>query len=594
MAARTQAVIAWPSSLVFVRRLLGATRLSLGLGLGRLLQDIGCDACRHQPLQFITAFLTPLARRGAVREAVAMGDVTRAAYLLGRAGSRRLVGDFLRYCPLCARRQRRVHGEAYWMRLPQIVGITCCPIHRLKLCDSAVSRRHPGGLPQLESYLRQQDPAPPLLKETNLARLRVAREAQKLLDYDPPWDGRSLDRGWRELLRVHGIAAFTRGAIKSLQRDLADLYGEDYLDRARCGFGLSPEHSWVARFIRHPAQETDPLRHLLVLIRLGENLEGLEKHAQLNPFALPAVNPQSLTCRNLICPDKGGTVGQIRCFRERRTGCDITQFTCRTCDATVEAFSGGDKRRDRVIDRGDLWRNRLRECWNDPSLSLRELARRLDADPMTIKREAVKLSLSFPRASARPTCIVPRAGRAKSIDKEKEREKRRAAWLGALKRVSFTKKARALVPPVYAWLYRNDRLWLSENRPPRDPVMPSPRTNWLAREQEFLRRLPSAHYRIISYHPFIRCSQALLFREIKAERYLKYLDRMPELKRQSNEVIEDAGRFALRRIIASAKEHREGLTFSKLRKLAGISVEMSEIPAVQAILHKQLCKKGQT
>jgi hypothetical protein len=177
---------------------------------------------------------------------------------------------------------------------------------------------------------------------------------------------------------------------------------------------------------------------------------------------------------------------------------------------------------------------------------------------------------------------------------EQEREKRRAAWLSALKRAIFTKKSRSLEPATYAWLYRNDRLWLSDNRPSRDPIVPSSRTDWSSREQEFLNRLPSAHYHIIAYRPFIRCSQALLFRKIGAERHLPYLDKMPKLKMQTEELIEDAGRFAVRRVLACAEEHREGLTFSKLRKLAGISVEMSEIPAVRAFLQEQLNKKGQT
>jgi hypothetical protein len=52
-------------------------------------------------------------------------------------------------------------------------------------------------------------------------------------------------------------------------------------------------------------------------------------------------------------------------FSGAPNGSEVTHFTCGTCDATVATFIGDDQRDDRLIDRGDLWRSRLQEFWQD-------------------------------------------------------------------------------------------------------------------------------------------------------------------------------------------------------------------------------------
>ena len=44
----------------------------------------------------------------------------------------------LRYCPLCAARDRDEYGETYWHRVHQIVGVNVCPEHGYYLIDSTV------------------------------------------------------------------------------------------------------------------------------------------------------------------------------------------------------------------------------------------------------------------------------------------------------------------------------------------------------------------------------------------------------------------------------------------------------------------------
>jgi hypothetical protein len=153
------------------------------------------------------------------------------------------------------------------------------------------------------------------------------------------------------------------------------------------------------------------------------------------------------------------------------------------------------------------------------------------------------------------------------------------------------KAARALEPAAYAWLYHWDRSWLRENSPEKKPVVATSRVDWKDREATFLRRIPDAYLRITNKEPFVRCSLTELAREIKAERHLKFLGRMPELQQELAYFVEDEGRFAFRRIATIAEAHiGPGLTFDQLRRKAGIRYEVAQNPEVAAYIHEQLKK----
>lgn len=47
--------------------------------------------------------------------------------------------DYLRYCPICAKEDRKNYGETYWRRTHQIPELEVCPIHGCKLLSSNVS-----------------------------------------------------------------------------------------------------------------------------------------------------------------------------------------------------------------------------------------------------------------------------------------------------------------------------------------------------------------------------------------------------------------------------------------------------------------------
>jgi DNA-binding MarR family transcriptional regulator len=53
-------------------------------------------------------------------------------------------------------------------------------------------------------------------------------------------------------------------------------------------------------------------------------------------------------------------------------------------------------RYSRVESYGGVWESALKDWWTDKGISLREIARRLEVDPQTVKSHATRMELSSP------------------------------------------------------------------------------------------------------------------------------------------------------------------------------------------------------
>lgn len=65
----------------------------------------------------------------------------------------------LRYCPMCATEDRQRYGETYWHRIPQIHGLTVCPMHHVLLKESNIPiySKEAGSLLPAEAYVASSD-----------------------------------------------------------------------------------------------------------------------------------------------------------------------------------------------------------------------------------------------------------------------------------------------------------------------------------------------------------------------------------------------------------------------------------------------------
>lgn len=79
-------------------------------------------------------FIDPTKRERLVSEAdFSRGNWINSLMIPVATGER-----YLKYCPLCAKEDRDIHGEAYWHRKHQIIGIKICTEHKVYLQDSDV------------------------------------------------------------------------------------------------------------------------------------------------------------------------------------------------------------------------------------------------------------------------------------------------------------------------------------------------------------------------------------------------------------------------------------------------------------------------
>jgi hypothetical protein len=402
---------------------------------------------------------------------------------------------FFRSCPLCDRENRDRDGETYWRRLFQLPGVEVCPIHEVFLEPSDIrldplanrhrynsaERAHLGTMVHLTNT---QDPAHRIL-------LDLAERIDWLLDQE------RLNPGLEFMHQQYGAVLASKGfatragsvRMDDLRRTVLAFYGSKLLDLLQCGLPPEKGDGWLGYLLRKPNTAVAPLRHLLLLLALEVDLErffypdGFEQAVQPCPAA---AGPWP--CLSRVCQNHGKTsIGHADVQPPDTNGVRHLVIRCTQCGFTYQLRDGAEipTRANHVIDYGPTWKNLLRQQWADYSISLRLMANNLGVDPKTVKRRAVELGLAFPREGKRP---VTKRGLyvAKQRDKTKRLESHRRAWteLRRGRPAAGTKELRSHAPALYAWLYRNDRKWLTENRPPRKrpPSAPS-HVDWAKRDE---------------------------------------------------------------------------------------------------------------
>jgi hypothetical protein len=120
---------------------------------------------------------------------------------------------------------------------------------------------------------------------------------------------------------------------------------------------------------------------------------------------------------------------------------------------------------------GPVWEQTLKRLWGDLYLGISGVARNLGVDPLTVRRHAVRLGLSFQRTGRKAIKPLDSSATLKSpdlgADHERKRQESRRKWLSALENnpnISM-RSLRGVLPRVYTWLLKNDKDWLKAHRP---------------------------------------------------------------------------------------------------------------------------------
>lgn len=511
----------------------------------------------------------------------------------------------LRSCPVCDAEDEGQYGEPYWHRCHQVPGVEVCPEHKVFLVSTTVprdDRRSRHGYVPAEPFcgpreIRRVEAG----NFTHEVLIHVARDVRWLLQNRAWAQAEALRRAYLEDLAERGLATFTgRVRLEMLQDEFRARYPLLLLDRIQCNPKGNGDFLWLTRLLRSRRAAAAPIYHLLLIHFLGHTASSY--FARINEpgiFGVP-----NWPCLNPVCDMQGQLViSTHEIERDERTR-PVGTFKCPHCGYTY-ARIGPDRLNQKaervgwVKDYGEKWKKALANYWVDPSVSLRTMAVRLGVDPLTVKRVAAKVGLVFPRQGKRTVNAETRHAVSERIGTTGFPQQR-AIWsaLAKLHPSAAKTELRRLSPGLYAWLYRNDRDWLSENSPRPLPNRGSGNgtADWSSRDATFsvqvvavaeqMRRNPGRPMRI---------SSSALARRLGISALVhKHSEKMRLTCAALRTASESREQFAARRVrfIASQKVWQEKPTLWRLIRLAGLRPELVNAPCVRHALKLALSLPG--
>lgn len=471
----------------------------------------------------------------------------------------------LRYCPGCAKEDEMRFGEKYWHRHHQIPGVYACHIHNMWLEQSNVQvhdrkTRHQFIAAEADLRLLRSPrtiDTSPQLRDTLLfiadgaAWLLQQRELSPGLEF--------LHNAYKRALIYHDLAKYSgRIRMTELQEAFASYYPDDILSFLHCSLNRLSHDNWLARLVRKPDCSQHPLQHLLLMRFLGSPIAAFFS----NPSNSHPFGTGPWLCLNIASDHYhqrqiehceiahsqyvgGGPIGIFSCscgFVYSRTGPDASvedQFNF----SKVKAF-------------GQIWETKLQTLWKDESVSLRGIARQLGVDPLTIKRHATRLGLPLPRPRGISSSLREnqqlRPRTLKTPDATTT-EAYRTSWLTSFRTNpgAGVTKLRGIIPGIYTWLYRHDKIWLKAHTPACvKKKIGYHRVDWADRDAGLAEKVISVATRLknLPGRP-VHLTLSAIGRELGQVALLQqHLDKLPKTAEVLKGLVEPREVYAVRRI----------------------------------------------
>jgi Tn7-like transposition protein D/TniQ len=569
--------------------------------------DIARIINQHTLLPYFAPFLPP-ERHDRLRQDMCNNNGPALHMRAGLMASRVSLPQWLRFCPQCAEEDSRRVGECYWHRIHQVPGVEICPLHKSWLKNSSVRARDAQIRYEfISAGCAIQEASPDRFdREDSFIDMlsALAQDAQWLLDQrNISQDLVSLQQRYRRRLADLGLSTY-RGRIdkNALLSRFKNMYAPELLRLLHCELDEHTEDNWLVRLAHKPDNAQHPLHHLLLIHCLGQTAETFFRlPTQRRPFGdgpWPCLNPvcyhyrqlQVSACTITHSPYVSGKpIGAFSCscgFTYLRTG----------PDASVE----DQFKISRIQTFGHLWEARLSHLWKDETVSLREIARQLGVDPLTIKRHASRLDLPFPRPVSR-TCQLNKTQKLrfplKGAPEQCRSEEYRVRWINAVQEYQGmgVKFIRGKYPALYEWLYRHETVWLKAHLPTkfRAHRQVSP-VDWRQRDQQLAQLVEISAHRL--RHQAGKPTQitlAAIGRDIGQLALLQqHLPKLPVVARLLGHLAETREAFAIRRIQWVTQQyeaehyHPKRWEFVKRAGIERIVAELSINEALNEALQK--------
>lgn len=482
----------------------------------------------------------------------------------------------LKVCRRCVAEDRAQYGECYWHREQQAPGVLLCAKHGSVLVNTTVLMRHRRTRYHFitaESVCKGElkpaiDSGIPLhfgLLRSISAGVSWLTEQQDLcpgLDF--------LQRRYLEVLSELGyVTDAGRVRAEKLGGNFRERYPVELLRLLGCDVSETVSDNWLARMLRKPDGLQQPLRHLVLMDFLGVSPEQFFNKEQTSDSVLRPIynlNPYPAVLQFGPSATQHGNV-------DRENEVLVTpanKITDAPCSARWDTTKDGV----------------LRLLWSQAQISLREKARRLGADPVTVKRHALRLGLDFPEGmSEHRAHLSANTETSRKASMLGIREEHRARWLHVVAQNDGVgaKKLRQQAPNTYAWLYRQDKQWLKGHLPEWvRATRQASRVDWPERDKALSKAVRHSAEQIASRPG--RPSQitvASIGREVGQLALIQqHLDKMPLTRQLLDSVCETGEEFTIRRLLWAWNYYCQLGQFPSLSGLvrkAGASRYMSNV-----------------
>lgn len=422
-------------------------------------------------LRFFEPFLESDAFAAAV-ETMESSSVAHLKYQLGLLTSRFRANHPLKACPTCMVVDEQLYQWVYWHLSHQFPGVWHCPIHGDELMSSALKST---GVQRFQWVLPDSgDLTYALQKYVPLDS--GARRSLSGTVYSLVADSAPGSLGFAAVQRVLWREAQTRGWVTAGGSLRVELAANSYLSYCEQISGpcelsdlpadLKVARLHVARLLRPIRSGTHPLRLLLgahwlygeaeaFRSAIGSSSNGLKLDA-----ALPAMDQKADRERIISRLSEGQSPTAVAA----ELGLDFSTVAAVAAAAGIKI----NRRPKRVRD--DLLvslTTALRK--GDP---VAEISERFGVSVVTLNR----MLRTNPELAAKRDRVI----------RESRLAKARAQWISLLAAhpALGIKLTRAIDPALYAWLYRNDRLWLAEHSPRLEArILPSSPVDWNLRDE---------------------------------------------------------------------------------------------------------------
>ena len=184
--------------------------------------------------------------------------------------------DSIYYCPVCAKEEVKLYGEAYIHREHQLQGIMLCPHHGCRLKEYPINKLDSSRIEYIKFEKELLCFKPDDIEINNYEkRLRLAKDAYYLLSHNlEKFNKESITKRYKFLLYTKDFARAT-GTIKQrkLYESFINFYGEEFLKELNCSIDFNNEYNWLKVVTRNTKRATHPLRHLLIIGFLCDDIE---------------------------------------------------------------------------------------------------------------------------------------------------------------------------------------------------------------------------------------------------------------------------------------------------------------------------------